>query len=86
RELQKQQGQEPKVIITMPLLEGLDGVKKMSKSSQNDIGIEEPANEIFGKIMSISYELMWRYYELLIFKSLENISKLKQDVAAGDNP
>ncbi|ALB01756.1 tyrosine--tRNA ligase [Francisella persica ATCC VR-331] len=86
RELQKQHGQEPQVIITMPLLEGLDGVKKMSKSSQNYIGIEEPANEIFGKIMSISDELMWRYYELLSFKSIETIAKLKQDVAAGTNP
>ncbi|MFV9972549.1 MAG: tyrosine--tRNA ligase [Francisella endosymbiont of Hyalomma asiaticum] len=86
RELQKQHGQEPQVIITMPLLEGLDGVKKMSKSSQNYIGIEEPANEIFGKIMSISDELMWHYYELLSFKSLETITKLKQDVVAGANP
>ncbi|MDE5004862.1 tyrosine--tRNA ligase, partial [Francisella tularensis subsp. holarctica] len=65
RDLQKQQGQEPQVIITIPLLEGLDGVKKMSKSSQNYIGIEEPSNEILGKIMSISDELMCRYYELL---------------------
>ncbi|MDE4961767.1 tyrosine--tRNA ligase, partial [Francisella tularensis subsp. holarctica] len=65
RELKKKQVQETQVIITMTLLEGLDGVKKMTKSSQNYNGIEEPANEIFGKIMSISDELMWRYYELL---------------------
>ncbi|KEI35973.1 tyrosyl-tRNA synthetase [Francisella sp. W12-1067] len=86
RELQKQNNQEPQVIITMPLLEGLDGVKKMSKSSQNYIGIEEPANDIFGKIMSISDELMWRYYELLSFKSLEVITNLKQSVLEGTNP
>ncbi|MDE4942920.1 tyrosine--tRNA ligase, partial [Francisella tularensis subsp. holarctica] len=70
----------------MPLLEGLDGVIKMSKSRQNYIGIEEPAKEIFGKIMSISDELMWSYYELLSFKSLENIAKLKKYVAAVANP
>ncbi|AJC48920.1 tyrosine--tRNA ligase [Allofrancisella guangzhouensis] len=86
RELQKQNNQEPQVIITMPLLEGLDGVKKMSKSSQNYIGIEEPANDIFGKVMSISDELMWRYYELLSFKSLETINNLKQSVLKGVNP
>lgn len=86
RELQKQKGKEPQVIVTMPLLEGLDGIKKMSKSSQNYIGIEEPANEIFGKMMSISDDLMWRYYELLSFKSLEDIAKLKQDVENGTNP
>ena len=86
RELQKQNNQEPQIIITMPLLEGLDGVKKMSKSSHNYIGIEEPANDIFGKIMSISDELMWRYYELLSFKSLEAIAELKNEVANGKNP
>ncbi|AJI52795.1 tyrosine--tRNA ligase [Francisella philomiragia] len=86
RELQKQQGQEPQVIITMPLLEGLDGVKKMSKSSQNYIGIEETPNDMFGKVMSISDELMWRYYELLSFKSLDTIANLKQDVVNGTNP
>lgn len=86
RELQKQKGQEPQVIITMPLLEGLDGVKKMSKSSQNYIGIEEPANDIFGKVMSISDDLMWRYYELLSFKSLELIAELKEKVKNGANP
>ncbi|QIV94332.1 tyrosine--tRNA ligase [Allofrancisella frigidaquae] len=86
RELQKQNNQEPQVIITMPLLEGLDGVKKMSKSSQNYIGIEESAIDIFGKIMSISDELMWRYYKLLSFKSLEVITSLKQNVLNGANP
>jgi len=86
RELQKQNNQEPQIIITMPLLEGLDGVKKMSKSSHNYIGIEEPANDIFGKIMSISDELMWRYYELLSFISLDAIAELKVEVANGKNP
>ena len=86
RELQKQNNQESQIIITMPLLEGLDGVKKMSKSSHNYIGIEEPANDIFGKIMSISDELMWRYYELLSFISLDAIADLKTKVANGKNP
>lgn len=86
RELQKQNNQEAQIIITMPLLEGLDGIKKMSKSSQNYIGIEEPANEIFGKVMSISDELMWRYYELLSFKSLEEIASLRDTVENGANP
>ena len=86
RELQKQNNQEPQTIITMPLLEGLDGVKKMSKSSHNYIGIEEPANDIFGKIMSISDELMWRYYELLSFISLDAIADLKIEVTNGKNP
>ncbi|MFC4892739.1 tyrosine--tRNA ligase [Pseudofrancisella aestuarii] len=86
RELQKQAGQESQIIITMPLLEGLDGVKKMSKSSQNYIGIEEPPTEIFGKVMSISDNLMWRYYELLSFKSLEDIQRLKESVDSGANP
>ena len=86
RELQKQNGQEAQVIITMPLLEGLDGVKKMSKSSQNYIGIEESPNDIFGKMMSVSDELMWRYYELLSFKSLADIQALKDVVAQGKNP
>ncbi|WP_119342659.1 tyrosine--tRNA ligase [Facilibium subflavum] len=86
RELQKQAGQPAQVIITMPLLEGLDGVKKMSKSANNYIGIEEPFDEMFGKIMSISDALMWRYYELLSFKSLEEINMLKKGVEAGDNP
>ncbi|WP_119328951.1 tyrosine--tRNA ligase [Cysteiniphilum halobium] len=86
RELQKQAGQEPQVIITMPLLEGLDGVKKMSKSANNYIGIEEPADEMFGKIMSISDELMWRYYELLSFKPMTEIESLKEAVSNGENP
>ena len=86
RELQKQAGQEAQIIITMPLLEGLDGVKKMSKSSQNYIGIEESPESIFGKVMSISDDLMWRYYELLSFKSLEDIEILKQKANDGMNP
>jgi len=86
RELQKGAGQKPQTVITMPLLEGLDGVKKMSKSSGNYIGITESPNEMFGKLMSISDELMWRYYELLSFESNEYISNLKQEVANGKNP
>lgn len=86
RELQKQNRQKPQVIITMPLLVGLDGVKKMSKSSGNYIGISESADEIFGKIMSVSDELMWNYYELLSFKSLEEIAQLKQQAEEGRNP
>ncbi len=86
RELQKQANQPPQIIITMPLLEGLDGVKKMSKSSNNYIGIEESAQEMFGKIMSISDELMWRYYELLSFKPMAEINALKQAVQNGQNP
>jgi tyrosyl-tRNA synthetase len=86
RELQKQNGQKPQVIITMPLLVGLDGVKKMSKSSGNYIGISESADEIFGKIMSVSDELMWSYCELLSFKSLAEIAQLKQQAEEGRNP
>ncbi|PID49482.1 MAG: tyrosine--tRNA ligase [Proteobacteria bacterium] len=86
RELQKQYGQEQQVVITMPLLEGLDGVNKMSKSLGNYIGIAEPPSEMFGKIMSISDELMWRYFELLSFKPLADIARLKQNVAEGMNP
>lgn len=70
----------------MPLLEGLDGVKKMSKSAHNYIGVSEPANEMFGKIMSISDELMWRYFELLSFRPLAEIEQFKQDIANGANP
>jgi len=77
RELQKQYGQEPQCILTMPLLEGLDGREKMSKSLGNYVGIAEPAQEIFGKLMSISDELMWRYIELLSFEPLEKITKWK---------
>ena len=86
RELQRHYGQEPQCILTMPLLEGLDGVEKMSKSKNNYIGITEPANTIFGKLMSISDEMMWRYYELLSFRSIADIAKMKQEVADGRNP
>ena len=88
RELQKQYGQEPQVVLTMPLLEGLDGVQKMSKSLGNYIGINEPPREIFGKIMSISDELMWRYYELLSFdRSLHDISRMRESAHSGEvNP
>ena len=86
RELQKQEGQEPQVVMTLPLLEGLDGVNKMSKSLDNYVGITEPADEMFGKLMSISDDLMWRYFELLSFRSLAEISGLEGEVAGGRNP
>ena len=86
RELQKQAGQSQQCVLTMPLLEGLDGVNKMSKSLGNYIGVAEPANVIFSKIMSVSDELMWRYIELLSFESLETIAQWKQEIAAGANP
>jgi len=86
RDLQKQAGKEPQVILTMPLLEGLDGVQKMSKSLDNYIGINESPDSMFGKIMSISDGLMWRYLELLSFESLETIKSWKQDVENGENP
>ncbi|MGH8750570.1 MAG: tyrosine--tRNA ligase [Burkholderiales bacterium] len=86
RELQKQHGQNPQCILTMPLLEGLDGVNKMSKSLGNTIGIDEPPREIFGKLMSISDELMWRYIELLSFEALEVIARWKKQVKDGLNP
>lgn len=86
RELQKHYGQSPQCVLTMPLLEGLDGINKMSKSLGNYIGIAEPANDIFGKLMSISDDLMWRYIELLSFESLKVIAKWKADVVAGANP
>lgn len=86
RELQKAAGQKPQTVIMMPLLEGLDGVKKMSKSAHNYIGVSEPAGEMFGKIMSISDDLMWRYFELLSFRPLGEIEQLKADVAQGTNP
>ncbi len=86
RELQKQYGQEQQIILTVPLLEGLDGVKKMSKSTENYIALEDAPNDMFGKIMSISDELMWRYYELLSFKSIKEIAKIKSDVEGGINP
>ncbi|MEI8610923.1 tyrosine--tRNA ligase [Enterovibrio norvegicus] len=86
RELQKQNGQSQQVVITMPLLVGLDGVKKMSKSAHNYIGISDVPNEMFGKIMSISDDLMWSYYELLSFRPLEEIAQFKADVEGGKNP
>jgi tyrosyl-tRNA synthetase len=86
RELQKQAGQSQQCVLTMPLLEGLDGVNKMSKSLGNYIGIAEAPEIIFAKIMSVSDELMWRYIELLSFASLEAIAQWKADVAAGANP
>lgn len=86
RELQKHFGQSPQCILTMPLLEGLDGVNKMSKSLGNYVGINEPAQEIFGKLMSVSDELMWKYIELLSFEPLSVIKQWKLDVQAGANP
>ncbi|MEW6514988.1 MAG: tyrosine--tRNA ligase [Pseudomonadota bacterium] len=86
RELQKHYGQPPQCILMMPLLEGLDGVNKMSKSLGNYIGIAEPPQEIFGKLMSISDDLMWRYYDLLSFRSSQDIANLKRDMEAGMNP
>jgi len=86
RELQKQAGQSQQCVLTMPLLEGLDGVNKMSKSLGNYIGINEPPEIIFAKIMSISDELMWRYIELLSFESLETIEQWKAQIAGGENP
>ncbi len=86
RELQKQAGQSQQCVLTMPLLEGLDGVNKMSKSLGNYIGIAEAPEVIFAKIMSVSDELMWRYIELLSFETLETIAKWKADVTAGANP
>ncbi len=86
REIQKDYGQKPQVVITMPILEGLDGVNKMSKSLDNYIGINEAPKEQFGKLMSISDELMWRYFELLSFKSSTEIGAYKQQVAEGVNP
>lgn len=86
RELQKHYGHEPQVIMMTPLIEGLDGVKKMSKSLDNYIGINEPATEMFGKIMSVSDELMWRYINLLSFKTGQEIQALTQSVADGANP
>ena len=86
RELQKQTDMEPQVILTMPILEGLDGVQKMSKSLGNYIGIDEDPDSMFGKIMSISDDLMWRYLELLSFESLETIESWKKEVEDGENP
>jgi tyrosyl-tRNA synthetase len=86
RHLQAEYGQEPQCILTMPLLEGLDGVDKMSKSKNNYIGISEDANTMFAKVLSISDELMWRWFTLLSFKSLEDIAKLKAEIEGGRNP
>jgi tyrosyl-tRNA synthetase len=86
RELQKHYGQRPQIVLTMPILEGLDGVHKMSKSLNNYIGIQEPPNEMFGKLMSISDELMWRYIELLSFEAPATIEQWKKEVAQGRNP
>ena len=86
RQLQEAYGQKPQVVLTMPLLEGLDGVQKMSKSLGNYVGIDEPPGEMFGKIMSISDELMWRWLELLSFRPLEEIAGLKRAIEEGRNP
>jgi tyrosyl-tRNA synthetase len=86
RELQKHYGQKPQVILTMPILEGLDGIQKMSKSLNNYIGINDAPDDMFGKLMSISDELMWRYFELLSFRPLQEIEQLRQAVDEGANP
>jgi tyrosyl-tRNA synthetase len=86
RQLQEAYGQEPQVVITMPLLEGLDGVNKMSKSLGNYIGITEPAEQMFGKLMSISDDLMWKYFDLLSFRSNADLAHLRQQCAEGRNP
>ena len=86
RHLQQEYGEEPQCILTMPLLEGLDGVDKMSKSKNNYVGITEDANTMFAKVLSISDDLMWRWYTLLSFKSLADIAKLEQEVKSGRNP
>ncbi|HCA26990.1 MAG TPA: tyrosine--tRNA ligase [Betaproteobacteria bacterium] len=86
RELQKHYGQPPQSVLTMPILEGLDGVQKMSKSLGNYIGIHEPANEMFGKLMSISDNLMWRYIELLSFQPLSQVEQWRREVDSGRNP
>jgi tyrosyl-tRNA synthetase len=86
RQLQEQHGQKPQVVLTMPILEGLDGVQKMSKSLNNYIGIADKPRDMFGKIMSISDELMWRYFELLSFRPMAEIEGFRQEMAAGKNP
>ena len=86
RHLQQEYGQEPQCILTMPLLEGLDGIEKMSKSKNNYIGINEDANTMFAKVLSISDDLMWRWYTLLSFRSEAEIAALKTEVEAGRNP
>jgi tyrosyl-tRNA synthetase len=86
RHLQQEEGQEPQCVLTMPLLEGTDGVEKMSKSKGNYVGITEPANTMFAKVMSISDTLMWRWYELLSFRPADEVARLKAEVDAGRNP
>ncbi|HKT32866.1 MAG TPA: tyrosine--tRNA ligase [Gammaproteobacteria bacterium] len=86
RQLQEQYGQPPQIVVTMPILEGLDGVQKMSKSLGNYVGISESPGEMFGKLMSISDELMWRYFELLSFRPVKEIEKFKHEVVDGANP
>ena len=86
RQMQEAYGQEPQVVLTMPLLEGLDGVNKMSKSLGNYIGITDPSTDMFGKLMSISDELMWRYFDLLSFRSNAELEQLRKEVADGRNP
>ncbi|HIJ24019.1 MAG TPA: tyrosine--tRNA ligase [Gammaproteobacteria bacterium] len=86
RELQKQEGQTPQTIITMPILEGMDGVQKMSKSLNNYIGVDDSPDEMFGKLMSVSDELMWRYFELLSFRPMGEIEKMRRQVEEGGNP
>ena len=86
RHLQQQFGQDPQIVMTTPLLEGLDGVQKMSKSLGNYIGITEPPDEMFGKVMSISDDLMWRYFEVLSFRPLSDIESLRQEMTGGRNP
>jgi tyrosyl-tRNA synthetase len=86
RQLQEQEGMEPQVVLTMPILEGLDGVQKMSKSLGNYVGITDPPGEMFGKLMSISDAMMWRYFELLSFRSLAEIAALRRKVDDGGNP
>ncbi|WP_425056930.1 tyrosine--tRNA ligase [Pseudomonas abyssi] len=86
RELQRQYGQEPQVILTMPILEGLDGVKKMSKSLNNYIGINDAPGEMYNKLVSMPDSLMWRYFELLSFRSMEQIEQFKRDIESGANP
>ncbi|MAC98944.1 tyrosine--tRNA ligase [Pseudomonas abyssi] len=86
RELQRQYGQEPQVILTMPILEGLDGIKKMSKSLSNYIGINDAPGEMYNKLVSMPDSLMWRYFELLSFRSMEEIEQFKRDIESGANP
>ena len=86
RQLQQAYGQRPQIVITMPLLEGLDGINKMSKSLDNYVGITEPPAEMFGKLMSISDDLMWRYFELLSFRSAQDLAALRQTAIEGRNP